>query len=230
MTSKKALIMGNGPSLDKIDFDLLKSSNVTTFACNRIAKICKENNWYPDFYTAFFAEPFRGTVRYPGSVERAIGARADINAITKNKATICHLHCWYREFINNAPNVIFHDPVLVDRHKTFNIDTFEHYKTPDYFLWHIAVTPLFQLCFEMGFKEIGIIGQDGHHVGGFNHFQGYEGPDQDPKKMAKGNQRIINLQDAVSRYANNNNISIVNLSDTSVIKHYPYVKVQDFLK
>ncbi len=40
--TKKALIMGNGPSIDSIDFDLLKTSNVTTFACNRIARICKK--------------------------------------------------------------------------------------------------------------------------------------------------------------------------------------------
>ena len=230
INSKKALIMGNGPSLDTIDFDLLKSSKVTTFACNRIAKICKKNNWYPDFYAAFFAEPFRGTPKYPGTAEQAIAAREDINFVVENKKTMCHLHHWYKNFLPMTSNVKLHDPVLVNRHRKLNIDVFENYKTPEYFLWHIAVTPLFQLCFEMGFEEIAIIGQDGHKIGSFNHFKDYTGPDQDQKKMERGNNRISNLQDAVKKYADNNNVSIVNLSSTSIIKHYPIVEIKEYLK
>ena len=228
--NKTALIMGNGPSLDKINFGLLKKSNVTTFACNRIAKICKENNWYPDFYAAFFAEPFRGTQKYPGTQEQAKGAREDIMFVARNKKTKCFLHHWYRSFLAQSSNIEFHDPVLIDRHKDFNIDSFERYKTPSHFMWHIAVTPLFQLCFEMGFEKIGIIGQDGHHVGRFNHFKGYQGPDQNPEKMEKGNRRILNLQDAVKKHADKHSVSIVNLSSTSVINHYSCVKIDDFLK
>ena len=42
---KSALIFGNGPSLDSINFDLLKErKDIVTFATNRIATLCKEKN------------------------------------------------------------------------------------------------------------------------------------------------------------------------------------------
>ena len=226
---KKALVMGNGSSLDSIDFDLLKCSNVTTFACNRIAKICKKNDWYPNFYTAFFAEPFRGT-KYPGTAEQATGAREDIKLVVKNENTKCYLHHWYREFLSESKNVEFHSPILVNRHVKFNIDSFQHYTTPSQFLWHIAVTPLFQLCFQMGFKTIGIIGQDGHKINGENYFKGYEGPDRNAEKIERGNNRMINLQNAVQKHANKNNVNIFNLSKTSIINHYPVLDIKDFLQ
>ena len=45
-SEQKALILGNGPSLDLIDFQNLKQKkNIKTFTCNRIAKLCKEKKW-----------------------------------------------------------------------------------------------------------------------------------------------------------------------------------------
>jgi hypothetical protein len=38
----KALVLGNGPSLADVDFEMLKESNVITLATNRIADICKD--------------------------------------------------------------------------------------------------------------------------------------------------------------------------------------------
>jgi len=226
----RALIMGNGPSLDLIDFKKLKESSVSTFACNKISKLCKEKKWHPDFYAAFFAEPFRGT-RYPGDIEQAKSARADIKYISGNSSTKCYLHKWYEEFVSPQDNVEFHDPLLINRHKRFDVDSFSKFKTPDTFLWHIAVTPLFQLCFQMGIKEIGLIGQDGHKIDKKNnHYSGYVGPEQAVEKIKIGNDRIIALHDAVQDYATKNNISIFNLSDDSIINHYPYMNIEEFLK
>lgn len=229
----KALVMGNGPSLDLIDFDALKrSKNIKTFTCNRIAGLCKEKKWLPDYYTAFFAEPFRGTSRYPGTVEQAIGAREDINYIVSGKVTRCYLHTWYKEFVEPSDNVEFHNPVQVNRHKNFDIDTFSKFKTPESFLWYIAVTPLFQLCFQMGIKKIGIIGQDGHKIdsNNNNHYGGYTGPDQHVDKIKLGNSRIVALQNAIKKHANKTGVEIYNLSNDSVINHYPDMSVEEFLK
>ena len=87
-SDKKALIIGNGPSLDNIDFDLLKGDdNIVTFSTNQIADICKKNIWFPDFYTSFFCGPLRGRsysfsdgtlINYNGSYEKALEAQEDI--------------------------------------------------------------------------------------------------------------------------------------------------------
>ena len=103
------------------------------------------------------------------------------------------MHTWYKEFVEPSDNVEFHNPVQVNRHKNFDIDTFSKFKTPESFLWYIAVTPLFQLCFQMGIKKIGIIGQDGHKIdsNNNNHYGGYTGPDQHVDKIKLGNIDII---------------------------------------
>ena len=234
--------MGNGPSLDLIDFEKLKKSNVVTFSCNLIASICERNNWYPDFYTSFFCEPFRGT-RYSGSIKSANAAREDIQYICSNLSTKCYLHEWYREFISPADNIEFHSPTLVNRHEKFDIDAFSKFKTPERFLWHIATTPLFQICFQMGIKEIGIIGQDGHRiekkpttegvadhlVSAHNHFKNYSGPEQPAKKIPAANNRIIELHNAVCAYTRANETNIVNLSNVSIIDHYPKMDIDIFL-
>lgn len=227
---KKALVMGNGPSLDLLDFSILKSSDITTFACNKIAKLCQEKDWFPDYYTAFFAEPFRGT-RYPGSIQAAQSARDDIAFMTQNKSTKCYLHDTYREFIADSENVNFHSPFLVNKRAPISETFFEDKKIPENFAWHVAVTPLFQLCFALGFETIGIIGQDGHDENSKNHhYEGYEGPSQSKEKFKIGNQRIIELQNAVSNYCKKNSIKIYNLSNCSVIEHYELAKFEDFLK
>ena len=221
--------MGNGPSLDLVDFEKLKSSSVMTFACNKISKLCREKDWHPDFYTAFFAEPFRGT-RYPGDIKRATLAREDIKYICGNMSTKCYLHEWYREFINPQDNIEFHDPVLIDRHKKFDITSFSKFKTPDTFLWHIAVTPLFQLCFQMGVTEIGLIGQDGYRIDkNNNHYSGYVGHEQPIEKIKIGNDRMIALHDAIQNYSSRNSVSIFNLSEDSIINHYPQMSIDKFL-
>ena len=51
--NNKCLIIGNGPSVNLIDFDKLKKTNITTLCCNRIDLLIKDKNWYPDYYFCF---------------------------------------------------------------------------------------------------------------------------------------------------------------------------------
>ena len=239
--NKSAIILGNGPSLDNLNFELLKQQDqILTFATNRIAGICQINNWYPDIYSSFFCGPFTGKeyltpdkkrINYSGSLEKGIDAQKDIEYIVKNRDTICFLHHWYKLFLQEQENVKFIKPVLWNRFKSFPKNAFSKYKIPNKFLWHNAVTSLFQICFYIGCKNIAIIGIDGYDINSEkNHFAHYEGHDMSKKnEKIRANKSIERLQEAVYIYAKRENINIFNLSESSIIKLYPKINLNEYL-
>ena len=228
----KCLVLGNGPSLRQVNFNSLKSSGITTFATNRVASICKRENWLPSFYAAFFCEPLRGQniwfpetgkhLSYPGDRESAESTKKDIEYMCYNEKVTCFVHEYYRSFLNPdlMKNSYFVRPVQWNRHVDLPVDIF--LKTPrGQFLWHSATTQLFQLVFWLGINKMGIIGQDGFTRDlKINHYEGYVGNEQNPKKFEFANKRMKTLHSAVRHYVVKNGINSYNISDTSVIKDY----------
>lgn len=238
---KSAIIFGNGPSISEINFKLIKENkDIITLTTNQIADICRKNNWYPDLYTAFFCEPlkgkkykkpFRKTINYVGSYEKALIAQKDIKHMVKNQYTECFLNDWYDKFQNKAHNCHFVKPILWDRFVDFPINAFKIFKIPNKFLWNCATTPLFQLCFYFRFKKIAIIGQDGYKINSKNHYKNYKGNEHtDEAKMISANNRINKLLDAASDYAEEFNLNIYNLSSISKFDQFPKIKFKQFLE
>lgn len=237
---RKAIVMGNGPSLDNLDFSLLKKNkDIITFSTNQVADICKKNDWFPNFYTSFFCEPLRGkpysfpdgtSTNYGGSYDKALKAQEDIKYITSNKETSCFVHEWYRKFIFDEKGVNFIKPHLWNRHVDFPENGFDKFKIPNKFLWHVATTPLFQLCFFFGFKKIAIIGQDGYKSQGENHFSNYKGHElKTEEHINRANRKIHLLQNAVKRHAEKNEVDIYNLSTVSIINQHIDVNLDEFI-
>lgn len=237
----KAVIMGNGPSLSTIDFDKFKDPNVVTFATNRIADICKSKDWHPDYYAAFFCEPFRGetvklpngkVITYPGDKRISMETREDIEHVSKNQKTTCYVHEWYKYFLKPRKNIVFTEPRLWNRFEDLPLNCFETYKAPENFLWHIATTALFQLCFSLNIKTIGVIGQDGYNIDKkLNHFAGYRGTEPESvKKSLFANKRINRLHDAVKINCEKNDIEIYNLSEDSILEQHQYIDFNKFME
>ena len=239
--NKSAIIFGNGPSVSSINFDLLKKNkNIITFTTNQILEICINNEWFPDLYAAFFCEPLRGrkyklnlfkSINYSGSYENALIAQKNIKYILKNNTTECFLNHWYKVFLDKTDNSHFIKPFLWDRFKEFPENAFELYKLPNQFLWNSATTPLFQLCFNLEFKNIAIIGQDGYFKSKKNnHYEGYVGSEpKDPDTIDSANIRIGKLLDACKYYANKNNINIYNLSLNSKFSQFKKISLDEYI-
>ena len=241
-SNKTALILGNGPSLNDIDFNVLKTKkDIITFSTNRIAGICREQKWFPDFYTSFFSEPLKGksyltpdkkNIFYEGDLEKAIETQNDIRFITDNHKTICFVHLWHKLFLENRENIYFIKPKKWDRFKDFPKKGFERNKIPRNFLWHCATTPLLQLCIYFNFSNVGIIGQDGYNLNEFdNHYKGYKGNEHENiEKKIRANKSITLLHNAFKFSSKKNNLNVYNLSQASILTQYKTIKISEFFE
>jgi hypothetical protein len=236
----KALVMGNGPSLNTVDFDILKKSDINTYATNRIANICRKNDWFPDYYCVFFAGPHQGSdlilptgeikssYRH-GNKKTGLGCQRDIKYVCENKETTCYAHTWYRYFLEESDNINFTTPTLWDRFKEFPMGIVDEFSAPENFLWWIATTSLFQLCDYHNIKNIGIIGIDGYGLElKENHYDGYEG--SEPGNMKRSNRLIIRQHNVLKDYFDRNDIKVFNLSEKSILGHYPRTTFNKFLE
>ena len=239
---KSAIIFANGPSINSINFELIKENkNLITLMTNQIADVCKINKFVPDFYTAFFCEPLRGkkyklnifkNIYYPGKIQDALIAQKNILHLTQNNTTECFVNDYYKVFMHENKKCNFVKPKLWDRFHEFPEKAFEKFKLPRNFLWHVATTPLFQLCFYFDIKNIAIIGQDGYFINReSNHYKNYIGYEHSEyHKMESANKRISKLLEACNYYAAKKGIKIYNLSLESKFEQFEKITYEEFEK
>jgi hypothetical protein len=237
---KKAIIMGNGPSLSELDFELLKGSKISTYATNRIASLCKEKKWHPEYYCAFFSAPHQGQrLRLStgeikdyskGSKEEGLSAQKDIEYMCRQENIVCYVHEWYKHFLKeDYKNVNFVKPKLWNRFQEFPMGIMDKYNAPNNFLWWIATTSLFQLAVHHDVDTIGMIGIDGYNTSiKHNHYDGYEG--SDPGNMQRSNKKITRQHKVICEYLERKNINVYNMSEKSIIKNYPYISLDNFIE
>lgn len=237
---KKAIIMGNGPSLKELDFEKLKDSKIPTYATNRIAGLCKKKEWHPDYYCVFFSSPHQGSrlITPAGEIKdyssgdknEAYSAQKDIEYLCNHESTECYVHDWYRYFLKgDYKNVNFTTPRLWNRFEEFPIGIMDKHSAPNNFLWWIATTSLFQLCVYHNVDTIGLIGIDGYNLDvKNNHYEGYKG--SDPGSMARSNKKIKRQHDVISDYLKRKNITAYNMSPNSIVDNYPNISFKSFLK
>lgn len=235
----KAILFGNGPSLDDIDFSVLKGRNdIKTYATNRIAGICRKERWYPDFYCVFFSAPHQGSTLQladgtikdysAGNTNEAKEAQEDIRYVCANPDTKCYVHSWYQYFLEGSDNVTFTTPTLWSRFQEFPMGIMDKYSAPNNFLWWIATTSLFQLCVFHGIDTIGMVGVDGYDTNiENNHFGGYTGAD--PGNMKRSNQKIKRQHDVMSEFIERKGIKVYNLSNRSILDQYQNMTFEEFV-
>ena len=218
MLNNKCLIIGNGPSVNSIDFDQLKKlTDITTFGCNRIDFLIKEKNWHPDYYFCFKSEVddnWKNSIKY----------------VCQHKNIQCFLLPEFKSFIKQSPNVHFVNSLYEhNRHSTIPDDLFETSFDNCQFKSYSATVPIFQYCFSRNVKTIGIIGQDGYIFDkGKNHFNGSYG--YEASNFKKTNERIRSLYKVIAKHCSRNNIDIYNLSNNSVIDSCSFLQFDGFLK
>ena len=232
--------MGNGPSLNSLNFDSLKKSKIQTYATNRIATICKSKEWHPDYYCVFFSAPHQGNRLQlqtgeikdysSGDKIEALSAQKDIEYLCEHEDTVCYVHDWYRYFLKKEyKNVNFTTPQLWNRFQEFPMGIMDQYSAPNNFLWWIATTSLFQLAIYHEIDTIGIIGIDGYDLSlSNNHYEGYKGTD--PGNMIRSNKKIKRQHDVISEYLSRKNIKVYNMSNNSILDQYPFLSFDKFLK
>ena len=213
-TQNKAIILGNGPSLSELDFEYLKSrKDIISFATNRIDLILKETDWYPDYYFCFSSNLTHKD--WYTSVDK----------ISSNTKTKCYVSLKYKKYVADRENVIFVKTHEHPRNSKIPSDLFSKTFTEKPLKSFSATVPAFQLCFEMGIKRIGIIGQDGYtYKRGLNHFDGSYG--FEAGNFEKSNDRIIRLHDNIEKYCKDKQIKIFNLTKKSVIKNYKNIDIE----
>jgi hypothetical protein len=216
--NSKCLIVGNGPSVNSIDFNSLReATDISTMCCNRIDLLIKEKNWLPDYYFCF-----------KSNVDKKW--KDSIKNVVRHEDIKCFLAKEFKSFLPEASNLTFVENVKEHyRHSPVPFNLFENSWDVQPFKSYGATVPIFQYCFSRNVKTIGVIGQDGYIFDvGQNHFceeYGYE-----TTNFKQTNERIRILYNVIKKHCEKTNIDIYNLSNKSVIDSCPVLSFNDFLK
>jgi len=132
---QKAVILCNGPSLLKTDFDLLQSSGVFTFGLNKINLLFDKTNFRPSCIVAVNPFVIEQNAQYFG--ETKIPLFLDTYAL---------------KYVKNRPNTIF-------LHSS-NINKFARNCSISIFQGYTVTFVALQLAFHMGFKSVALVGCD----------------------------------------------------------------------
>ena len=154
---QRCFVMGNGPSLNKMDLE--KLSGEVVFACNSAFLLFERVSWRPTYYTCVDTRVIR---------DRAADISAMLDqypSITAFFPTVIHLHDGSgaefsgRDVIPPGPNRYYFNEV--GNRESHNVETMFSLDADDYVVqpYTVAITML-QLAAFMGFSEIYLIGCD----------------------------------------------------------------------
>ena len=133
---KKAIIICNGPSLKRIDFDKLIDSNVFYFGLNKINLLFDETKFRPNAIVASNYYVIEQNKEFYNSTKIQLFLNSDKSSIIKDRN-----------------NVIFVNYSSIPR-------KFAKDCRMSLFQGHTVTYTAMQLAYHMGFKEVGLIGCD----------------------------------------------------------------------
>jgi len=224
---KKAIVVGNGPSVSDVDWDRVLRENeggdVLFLACNRISILFDKTLWRPDIYVCLTSASL-AEERWRQSIDKCLEEEGVISFVFeeyKNRTKIKNPHDNIF-FLKNVMEHYRHSPI--ERgflNVSLHIGVLKSYS---------ATVPLFQICDFLGIQTLGVIGQDGYIFdSGKNHFDdsyGFEASNFD-----KTNKRLMSVHTELKRYFNRKDVSVYNLSDRSILKNlYPKKDIFNFIK
>ncbi len=132
--NKKAVILCNGPSLNKVDFNLL--NNTFTFGLNKINLLFKRSEFRPTFIVSCNPYVIKQNAQFYNStkIPLFLDSIALRNNLVKPRKNIVYMHATSRGFARDCSISIYNG----------------------YTVTYVAL----QLAFHMGFKEVALVGAD----------------------------------------------------------------------
>lgn len=160
-TNKRCFIIGNGPSLNVDDLDVLKVNNEICFGSNWIIKIFEKTGWRPNYYVI---------------VNYNFMRQMPQNMIASNGEKIITFHAdFFSEKITEKNNMYAYQAIPYEENKlSFSDDIIEGVYSS-----HTVTYDMIQIAAYMGFNEIYLLGVDCND--GSNHF--YKADDLDKSKL-----------------------------------------------
>lgn len=152
---ERCFIIGNGPSLNAKDLDML--NNEFTFACNKIYKIYDKTDWRPDYYVV----DDRNYVKddYYNIINKTEPKIAGFVGVEYNKKIV-------EPYINSDRIIMKKKTILHNGYPEWNINVDDYVCTG-----HTVVYVAIQLAIYMGFKEIYLLGVDCSYTSTFENGQ-----------------------------------------------------------
>lgn len=154
---ERCFIMGNGPSLNKMDLNLLAGE--TVFCCNSIFLLFDRIAWRPTYYTCVDSRVLPDRA---GDIDEMLSASTEITAFfpcVVEDHTSARTRTPIRKIIPPGPNRYYFqerfNEVTDDPFTMFSADIDEYVVQP----YTVAITML-QLAVYMGFKDVYLIGCD----------------------------------------------------------------------
>lgn len=209
-----AIVMGNGPSLNNYNFDLLKekfNDDVIFLSCNRVSNFFDEKkiDWRPDIYTCFTSLSLTNKA-WQVSIDRCLKDKSIFSFVFneyKNKTKLNNFH----------DNIFFCKSVIEhDRHQKISNNFIDIPLETGFLKSYSATVTLFQICNWLGVENIFIVGQDGYTKNkGDNHFS--NSYNFEPNNFEKSNKRILLLHKELYRYFTSKNVNVFNSSKNSIL-------------
>lgn len=168
---QKAVIMCNGPSLLKVDFDMLRDSGMFTFGMNKINMLFDKTDFRPSCIVTQQELVIQQNAEFFNSTELPLFF-ADVGV----------------RFIKNRPNVHFFHETHVRR--------FAQDVSWSLYGGHTVTFATLQIAFHMGFKEVALVGCDHNFAvkGPGSALATAKGPDLshfDPNYFAHGSKWLL---------------------------------------
>ena len=219
-TKLNAVVMGNGPSLNNYDFDLIKKNykdDTIFLACNRISNLFHENNmsWRPDIYTCFTSESLISK-DWQNSIDRCLQDNTIYSFVFDNYRKVTKLESFHE-------NIFFCKEVLEhSRHEKVKNNFIDVPLELGFLKSYSATVTLFQICNWLNVKNIFLIGQDGYtKKRGDNHFS--KTYNFEPGSFENSNNRILSVHRELKDYFIKKNVAIFNASNNSILNEiYEY--------
>ena len=212
----KAIVMGNGPSLNQYDWELIRKNNKDAIflSCNRISNIFYKNKstWRPDMYCCFTSTSLTNP-DWKKSIDQCLSQEEIDSFVFDNYRNVSDIKDFHS-------NVYFCTQVGEhDRHKEIPQD-FIDIPIDEYFIKSYSATvPLFQICNWLKIESIFLIGQDGYTKKlGLNHYS--ESYGFEPNNFKKSNDRIKKLHNELSRFFKLRGVKVFNASRDSVLEGF----------
>lgn len=145
---ERCFIVGNGPSLNENDLDLIWASGASSFGANSVYKMFEKTNWRPTYYVLQDQQMIEGLTRYFSDfVKESEGLFVRRDAFKLIDKTL----------INN--NKLYLPRLVMNIKKNNYFDFSDDLSTCAYDGCTVTYL-MIQLAYYMGFKEIYLIGID----------------------------------------------------------------------
>jgi len=210
--NERCFIVGNGPSLNKTNLNLLK--NEYTFALNQINLLYDKYEWRPSVYCSFSnrkEKKWRDNILY------------NINTLNI-PIFLCED---YKGIIKNEEKINFIKTIGTDK-CDFNDSTQFHTNIEEYVTKHgSTLLSVLEVAIYMGFKEIYFIGTDLGYDKNETHFdKNY----LDLTNPSRYNTNIINTHKLILNNISKYNVKIYNATIGGELELYERVKYNDLFK